>query len=186
MPKNDFLYVEKIPTWLNDLVNTNLIDKSIINFFIIMAPFDNSLSFQNIKMTNYGLDENWYNDKTLIDKLNSKLSKKDIDNIKMVESKSKLKEHSNNELYNDKFYLDLTRERAIFTKKANPGYASLFYHIRCSLAHGRFQIKKSGNDYYYIMENIEETNKQYALSARIVLKRSTLKKWIEYIEKYGK
>lgn len=185
MPKNDFLYVEKTPIWLEKLVNTDLIDKSIINFFIIYAPFEDSLSSQNINMTNYGWSKDWYNDMKLIEKLNSELSKKDVNNIIMVDSKSKLKEQCTNELYNNKFYENLSRERAIFAKKKHPGYSSLFYHIRCSLAHGRFQIVKSGRDYYYIMENIEEINKLYALSARIILKRSTLKKWIEDIIKSG-
>ncbi len=58
---------------------------------------------------------------------------------------------------------------------------SLFYHIRNSFAHGRFSIVQNDMEKMLVMEDCSpKANKsttQKPLSARIVLKLSTMLKW---------
>ena len=56
---------------------------------------------------------------------------------------------------------------------------SIFCHIRNSLAHGRFQIYKRNDIVLYVFEDCKKNG---LLTARMILKESTLLKWIEIIQ----
>lgn len=57
----------------------------------------------------------------------------------------------------------------------------LFSHLRNSFAHNRYAIKKlpESNDYIFIFEDKDNLNH---VSARMVLKKSTLEKWMSIIQ----
>lgn len=55
---------------------------------------------------------------------------------------------------------------------------SLFYAIRCSLAHGSFAIHVCDGEKYYVLENMDKD----ILKARMIVKETSLLKWIEVIE----
>lgn len=55
----------------------------------------------------------------------------------------------------------------------------LFFHLRNSFAHGCFSIADRGGEVYYIIQD----EKNGVISARMVLKQSTLQAWIEYFHK---
>lgn len=64
---------------------------------------------------------------------------------------------------------------------------SLFYAIRCALAHGSFCIhkyreKNKNREKYYLLEN----NDKGKLKARLIIKEDTLIKWIEIVESVPK
>ena len=77
--------------------------------------------------------------------------------------------------------VDFSTELAIHTisnKHCSGKTDSLFYAIRCAFAHGSFDIHTFKNDTYYILENRDGG----VLKARMILKESTLLKWIEVVE----
>lgn len=77
---------------------------------------------------------------------------------------------------------DLSERVCIYDNQHNQ-ILSLFYHIRNSLAHGRFNVEKAGKANVLIMEDIgEKIGIEYPCSARMIIQLSTMKKWIELIE----
>ena len=54
----------------------------------------------------------------------------------------------------------------------------IMYHIRNSLAHGLFCLVEKDDEHYYIFQ---DTNKNQLISARMILKISTLKRWIKIL-----
>ena len=63
-------------------------------------------------------------------------------------------------------------------KKAVVKVEMLFRHIRNSFAHGRFTYIEKNKERYYILQ--DENNN--CISARMIVKQSTLKKWIEILD----
>ena len=59
---------------------------------------------------------------------------------------------------------------------------SMFYAIRCALAHGSFSVHEYKSHKYYILENKDNG----VIKARMVLKEDTLIKWIDLIETFPK
>ena len=53
----------------------------------------------------------------------------------------------------------------------------LFYHLRNGLAHGCFSVFEQNGDTYYVIQD-ESSN---SISARIVLKQTTLQIWMDYL-----
>lgn len=79
------------------------------------------------------------------------------------------------------FYKDTITERVAFFLSDSSEYMSLFYHIRCALAHGRVAIQKVDNDFVFIMENGVNSGNRFLVKARMIIRRSTLEKWISII-----
>ncbi len=61
---------------------------------------------------------------------------------------------------------------------------SIFSHIRNSFAHGRFNIVDFNGEQFYIFEDVAEQKNPHItkISARMILRTSTLLKWIQIIE----
>ncbi len=55
---------------------------------------------------------------------------------------------------------------------------SLFYAIRCAFAHGSFAIHHYRSEKYYILENCDKGK----IKARMILRESSLLKWIDVVE----
>lgn len=71
------------------------------------------------------------------------------------------------------------RKRAAEQKKTIVQVNQLFYHLRNSLAHGCFSKLKQDNEVFYVFQ---DENKDHFISARMVLSRSTLMKWIALLK----
>lgn len=70
-------------------------------------------------------------------------------------------------------------EFAVYCKSRKYGKTeSLFYLVRCALAHGSFDIRTVKGTKYYILENRHDG----VLRGRAVLKEKTLLKWIELVK----
>lgn len=77
--------------------------------------------------------------------------------------------------------VDFSTELAIHTisnKHCSGKSDSLFYAIRCAFAHGSFDIHTFENDTCYILDNRDSG----VLKTQMILKESTLLKWIEVVE----
>ena len=75
---------------------------------------------------------------------------------------------------------DLSWERAVIgITSESSNYFRLFHHIRNGLAHGKFKLRKSDDNEKMI---VIQDNDQYNVTARIVLKLSTILAFIEAID----
>lgn len=85
---------------------------------------------------------------------------------------------------NNNFQSKLLINKIAFYKNKEAEFENIFFYIRCSLAHGRFHIKKNNMDeIYYIMETGDHKKREnkVELKARMVIKEQTLIDWINII-----
>lgn len=63
-------------------------------------------------------------------------------------------------------------------------FMSVFYHIRNAFAHGRLNMVDVDGDCVFILEDVQPNKKEEKLkvSARMIIKKSTLLRWIDIIE----
>ena len=61
---------------------------------------------------------------------------------------------------------------------------SVFYHLRNAFAHGRLNMVDVDGECVFLFEDIQENKKkgEIKVTARMILRKSTLLKWIEIIE----
>lgn len=78
----------------------------------------------------------------------------------------------------DKFPDNLEQERiALYDKKKNQ-FMSVFYHLRNAFAHCRLNMVDVNNECVFVLEDAYKQK----ITARMILKKSTLIKWIDIIE----
>ncbi|MBR4318835.1 MAG: hypothetical protein IKP69_02135, partial [Oscillospiraceae bacterium] len=84
------------------------------------------------------------------------------------------------------FPSDLETERICSYNKKKNQFLSVFYHIRNAFSHGRLNMVDVNGECVFILEDVNTRAKnrygQLAVSARMILKKSTLLKWIDIIE----
>lgn len=87
------------------------------------------------------------------------------------------------DLLND-FPSNLEEERICIYDKEKNQFMSVFYHLRNSFAHGRLNMVDVDNECVFVFEDVAPNSKSDNLkvSARMVLKKSTLLSWIDIIE----
>lgn len=158
------------PTWIKNN-NIELLDSNfqkIINFYLLKTPAEN-LSARSKSVESYGWN-NTYNLKKKIG-LTSKQSC-----FTFADTLNEMEDALTDSNLRKRFWENYNERACLYLQKNQLN--SLFYHIRNSLAHGRFDIAKRKEDNIYIMEDV---NKK-CISARMVIKESTLLNWIEIIE----
>ena len=89
--------------------------------------------------------------------------------MEMALEKSGLKDH---------FPHSFEKEVICFRNNKNNQFISAFYHIRNALAHGRFCIQNVNGEDFFAFEDVGKNK----VSARMILRKSTLLQWIELIE----
>lgn len=72
---------------------------------------------------------------------------------------------------------------AVYNNKKNQ-FMSVFYHLRDTFAHGRLNMVDIGleDDYVFIFEDVTKRKELYKVTARMILRKSTLIRWIDLIE----
>ena len=86
-------------------------------------------------------------------------------------------------LYDD-FPSDLKTERICVYDNMHNQFLSVFYHIRNAFAHCRLNMIDVDGECVFVLEDIVRDKKKNTLklSARMVIKKSTLLNWINLIE----
>lgn len=148
----------------------------IMKFFVIRTPYAQT-SLKGVPLSAHGWKGNSI--KTLKEKLQAELCNKNLFFIQ--ESANDMKNALVAAGLVDDFPTNCTHEAVCYTKKDNQ-IQGLCYHIRNCFAHGRFLLKKNGTNSFFAFEDISIYKKQRKVSARMILKKSTLLKWIEIIE----
>ena len=169
------------PKWLDTFVSPDYEDDElykIILFYVIHSPCIGQ-SARCIFLQDRGWKAKpWDSHYYLKDRLNKAIFGDDEPVLKKVDSKAEMKKEAENFDLEEDFYSKRTHQRALFTIASNPNssvYMSLFYHIRNSLAHGRLAMyPTSDNDIMFVLEDGKEINNQFIVSARIVIRKSSL------------
>ena len=82
-----------------------------------------------------------------------------------------------------KFYKDLSTEMIVMYQ---PSYynqiESILYHIRNSIAHGRFKVSEYNNQEIFLFEDGIQVKGKFEVRSRMILKKTTLNKWMKIIQ----
>lgn len=78
----------------------------------------------------------------------------------------------------DKFPDNLEQERIALNDKKKNQFMSVFYHLRNAFAHCRLNMVDVNNECVFVLEDAYKQK----ITARMILKKSTLLKWIDIIE----
>lgn len=194
MGKKEGLIIDTYPDWLRINVPSEYEDEGlfeIILFFIIHSPCGNQ-SFKKIALETRGWKSKpWHSKKYLKEKLDNAIWGTEQRMLKMVESKEKIISEVNSMDLGKNFYNHREKQRMLYSKindnECKSEYMSLFYHIRNSLAHGRFTLYPTKNkDLVFVMEDGKRVGKdeenKFELSARIVINKSSLLRIIDVLK----
>ena len=179
------LRVSEHPEWI-DVKSFNKKElevlKEILPFYIINT-LQESYSYRGIPITNYGWPDNVWNTKELKEQLFHVANLSLEYNLFMANRLEDMDEICSKAHLDNNFYQYRDQERiAIYVNSNSNLVLSIFKHIRNSLAHGRFVMYPSGDDYILAMESVDNSRQGLVLKARMVLRASTLIKWMEIIK----
>lgn len=178
--------VDYICDWvqqLDDSIFENYRFQKIMRFFVIDSPV-NGLSIRKKDLNSYGWSKPWNKEFYLNKQLkelstNEKLIFSAHTYADMEEALTKAEVIKN-------FPNDTSIEKIVIYNNKNNQFISTFYHIRNSIAHGRFNVifNKTSEDWIFIFEDGMKNpkNGKFKVSARMILKCSTLLSWIELIK----
>lgn len=174
------------PGWIKKRVPNEYADESLkdlIMFFVINTPCTD-LSSSSIDLSDYGWSKDiWKNDKLKnalfrvaeIERESTFVVAHRTNEMKSACEKTSLKKN---------FHRNRDKERiAIFKGRYNE-FLSICYHIRNSFAHGRLAMYdyENGKDIMFVLEDGVKKNGEFQVRSRMVLKKSTLIKWMQILK----
>lgn len=177
-------YTERNAKWLEWLTPEKFNDAElfrIVTFFVFHSPCP-QLSSMGRTLNEYGWKTPWKKPYSLNKQLrqaatnyNLIYSANTYDNMSEALSKAALK---------DGFPTDLDTERICIYDNLKNQFTSVFYHIRNAFAHCRLNMVDHGGECIFILEDVQpnKTSDNLKVSARMILRKSTLLKWIKIIE----
>ena len=178
-------FVNRSPDWLRWIVPEEFNDADlfrIVTFFVFHSPCPD-LSSMGRSLAEYGWNSPWRKPYHLNRKLKRAASNYDLifsaqnyDTLELALDKANLK---------DSFPSDFQTERIAFVDNKKNQFQSIFYHIRNSFAHCRLNMVNVHGECIFVLEDVVPKNNadQLKLSARMIIKKRTLLKWIDIIEK---
>lgn len=177
-------FSDRNPDWIRWIAPEHFNDQDlfkIIIFFVFHSPCSN-LSSMGKTLDEYGWSAPWrkpyYLNKQLRQASLYELvvySAKGYNEMDVALEKADLKET---------FPSDFSRERICIYDNQGNQFLSVFYHIRNAFAHCRLNMVDVDGDCVFIFEDVQpkKNSNQLKVSARMILRKSTLLKWIDLIE----
>lgn len=153
----------------------------IVTFFVFHSPCQ-GLSAMGCSLAEYGWATPWEKPYWLNKQLRQAASNynllypvKRYDETDIALEKANLK---------DNFPSDLNTERVCFYNGCKNQFLSVFYHLRNSFAHGRLNMMDINGECVFVFEDVvpKKNADDLKVSARMILRKSTLLKWIDIIE----
>lgn len=169
----NYILVDSKASWIDKETDNKLMSaeiQKIINFYVLHVPCEDLSARATVLKNTY--------------KLKKEMHLMDSNFFFMAEVWNEMKPVLEDAGLSKNFPPKKYEEKICVYKKDNQ-LVSVFSHIRNSLAHGRFNIIDSNNETFFILEDFKsevDRGKGYRVSARMILKKSTLLKWIEAIE----
>ncbi len=175
--------VDEKPAWIvGDPLRTEEILR-VYKFFVMNSPVD-CLSSRQKSLLDYGWNTPWRKPYSMRKKLNHLVGNKDFlftaQNYDVLDAALTTADLMT-------FPPVDYRERAGIHNGKSTQYLSLFFHIRNGFAHGRYNTIQDGDDVIFLMEDVTNKKKWMAIgqktcSARIIIRLSTLTRWMDLIE----
>lgn len=158
----------------------------LLRFFVVETPAP-GLSSRSIPVSEYGWDTPWRKPQYLNKKLKAASSNKSLywSAAAVGDMEQALR---NADLFDCAGIESKPFESAVFYDAKSNQTISLFYHLRNGFAHGRFCAFKSKGDIWFAIEDVAGKRKDdpagdiKRLTARILIKNSTLCKWMKLIK----
>lgn len=173
---------EFIPNWISDgdILNLDADTRRIIYFFVAETPCKNQ-SARGKRLSQYG----WENDNPPKDG-NFEEGLFEIagltkENLFLELKREKMKERFNETGMTGAFYEKLGGNFIVAFVDGNR-VLEIFRHIRNAIAHLRFDIRNTELGTFFIFEDGSKNGKKFEVKARMILKKETLLKWIEWIK----
>lgn len=184
--KNGYVHSPHHPGWIKrNKVPAEFGDeglKRIIFFYVFNTPCE-LLSSSSIPLTNYGWSKTVWQNNALKDQLFGVAKLKRNETFAVAKNVYDMKDVCHITNLVGKFHDQRDCERIAIYKPSNyPEFMAVFYHIRNALAHGRLAMYKHGNEIIFVLEDGVKKGDRFQVRSRMVLKKSTLLKWIEIIE----
>ena len=178
------IFSQRNPSWIDWIVPERFNDQDlfkIVIFFVFHSPCAN-LSTMSKSLSDYGWNTPWRKPYCLNKQLrqtastyNLIFSAKGYDEMEVALEKADLK---------DAFPSDFSRERICIYDNQGNQFLSVFYHFRNAFAHCRLNMVDVDGECVFILEDVQPKKNAEPLkvSARMILRKSTLLNWIELIE----
>ena len=184
--KNGYIYSPHHPGWIKrNKVPAEFGDddlKRIILFYVFNTPCE-QLSSISIPLTDYDWPKTVWQNNELKDQLFSVAKLKRNETFAVAKSVYDMKDVCQATNLVGRFQDQRNIERiAIYKPASYPEFMAVFYHIRNALAHGRLAMYKHGEDIVFVLEDGVKKGDKFQVRSRMVLKKSTLLKWISIIE----
>ena len=173
---------EFIPNWISDgdILNMDEDTRKIIYFFVAETPCKNE-SARGKTLSQYG----WENDdppkEGNFEEGLFEIAGLTKENLFFESKREKMKERFNETGMTGAFYEKLGGNFIVSLVNRNR-VLDIFRHIRNSIAHLRFDIKNTEFGTFFIFEDGAQNGKKFEVKARMILKKETLLKWIEWIK----
>ena len=184
---NGVVLVDSMPKWVHDGLSKDDAQRyfnELTRFYIVETPVE-SLSASSIPLSSYGWHAPWgkpeYLNRRIKDASSNRslfYSAKTQKDMELVVKKAGL--------YGSLESSNLQEVVAIYDIKSNQSL-SMLYHIRNALCHGRFVYFNLDNEIWIALEDVTSSRKSdqltdaKRLTARMLLKQSTLRKWQKII-----
>lgn len=184
---NDSLYIDVdiTPSWIKsekvEKLSSSGLEK-ILLFFVVFCPCEKYATQQRTLSYHGWKAKPWSPSGYLKDTLDNAAMGLFLKNRRMV-SWREFKQTWNSSELGEKQWYSKGIELAICSKVEDSIYMTIFYHIRCALAHGRFMITRRNGENFFAFENGVTKDKRFYVKAWIVLKEATLLEWIKIIER---
>lgn len=178
-------FSDRNPAWMRWIAPEYFNDQDlfrIVIFFVFHSPCSN-LSSMGKPLSEYGWNTPWRKPYYLNRQLKQAASSyeliysaKDYNGMDDALEKANLKSN---------FPSELSHERICIYDKQGNQFLSVFYHIRNAFAHCRLNMVDVDGECVFILEDVQPKNDadKLKVTARMILRKTTLLKWINLIEK---
>lgn len=180
-----YVETEYHPAWLEDIAperfnNTELF--RIVTFFVFHLPCCD-LSAMSRSLLYYNWDSPWRKPQSLRKRLISESTNPHL--LFSAEARNDFLQATEKAGLVD-FPKNKECESIAIVNNKRTQFISVFAHLRDSFAHGRLNMYDIGaaDDYVFAFEDVAKNKKKnrYEVTARMILRKSTLLKWIDLIE----
>ena len=190
MKINEKILVSLKPNWIAKQMDEKYKNEEyyhILDFYIVNT-ICSSISCKGQSVFDLGWPKDVWKNKKLRNYMLSIIENQEENNIVFVKKVNDIQKYINNSNFGKGFNKKWNERIMVQTKEGLNQIETIFYHIRNSLAHGRYQIYTNyDGDRIYVLESgiIRKNLEKLDLRARMVLKEKTLLKWIKIITNPG-
>ena len=173
------------PGWIKKEIPKEFIDEDFMSLivFYVINTLCTSLSSSGISLSSYGWDKNLWKTSDLKSSLFEIASLERNKTFSVAKKTNEMKETCKKVQLLKGFHKNHAVERIAFYKCQDNEFLSVFYHIRNAFAHGRFMMYPTDNhDIVFILEDGVKKYGEFQVRSRMVLKKSTLIKWMEILK----